>query len=356
MTVYIGVDFHSSQQTLSYLTTEDGEIHRCRLEHFSDNPCHENIRQFYSQFQGQVIVGIESGGYSQWFEDMLGELGHEVWVGDAAHIRRLAVRKQKNDRLDANHILDLMVTGRFPKLVRRSRASCEVLRQINHRRKIVKMRTMAKNSLQAIAIGNGLTLKAKLHTKRGRERLKTLKLSPTTACQAASLIHLIDHLTVEVGRLETWLSEQAADDRRVLLLQTQYGIGLLTSLTLVHTLEPVERFANARKVTAFAGMDPVEDRSNDRGRIGEISKQGSGLLRLMLCEAAQIAIKRDQGLRTFFNRVAKRRNTQKALVAVARKLLVQSFIMLRDQIDAQEFHRRGVEARSSRKAHRPSNA
>lgn len=356
MTVYIGVDFHASQQTLSYLTTENGEIHRCRLDHFRDDPRHENVRRFYSQFEGKLIVGFETGGYSQWFEDMLGELGPEVWVGDAAHIRRLAIRKQKNDRLDADHILDLMVSGRFPKLVRRSKGSCEVLRQINHRHKIVKMRTMAKNSLQSIAINGGLTLRTTLHTKRGRERLMTLDLTPITRCQASSLITLIDHLTVEVSRLETWLKEQAADDQQVQLLQTQYGIGLLTSLALVHTLEPVERFANARKVTAYAGMDPVEHSSGERKQVGPISKAGSKTLRFLLCEAAQIAIKRDERLQTFFHRVMKRRNTQKALVAVARKLLVQSFIMLRDQIDAQEFHRRGVEARSSRKARRPSSA
>jgi transposase len=344
MTVYIGVDFHVSQQTLSYLTTENGPIHRCRLEHLRDDPRHENVRRFYSQFQGEVIVGFETGGYSQWFEDMLGELGHEVWVGDALHIRRLAVRKQKNDRLDADHILGLMVSGRFPRLVRRSKSSCEVLRQINHRHKIVKMRTMAKNSLQAIAVGGGLMLKTRLHTKRGREKLMRLNLTPITESQASSLITLIDHLTVEVTRLETWLNEQAADDQRIELLRTQHGIGLLTSLALVHTLEPVERFANARKVTAFAGMDPVEHSSGEHKHIGPISKAGSKTLRFLLCEAAQVAIKRDQRLRTFFHRVMKRRNTQKALVAVARKLLVQSFIMLRDQIDAQEFHRRGVEA------------
>ena len=356
MPVYIGADFHASQQTLSYLTTEDGEIHRCRLEHEAEDPRHENVRRFYSQFESKVIVGLETGGHSQWFENMLEDLGHEVWVGDATRIRRLAVRKQKNDKLDANHILDLMVSGRFPTLIRRCQASCEVLRQIGHRHKIVKMRTMAKNSLQAIAINAGLTLRHKLHSERGRAKLEALNLSPVVACQAAELIKLIDNLTTEAERVETWLREQADGDRRVELLRTQYGVGLLTSLALIHTLEPVGRFPNARKVTAYAGMDPVEDRSNERGRIGPISKAGSKMLRFLLCEAAQVAIKEDAGLRHHFNRVMKRRNTQKAIVAVARKLLVRSFIMLRDQIDVNEFHRRGLEARSSRKNAKPPSA
>jgi len=354
MPVYIGVDFHARQQTISYLTTEDGEIQRLRLEHSQEDLRQEGVRRFYAQFTGEVIVGFEAGGYSQWFEAMLERLGHEVWIGDAHEIRLLTKRKQKNDKRDANHILELMVSGRFPRLVRRTAESREVLRQMGYRHKLVKMRTMAKNSLQAIALGAGLSLRSRLHSKRGRATLKELNLTAATACQSDKLIELIDYLTTEIERVETWLIERAKSDERVKLLQTHPGIGLLTSLALVHTLHPVERFSNSRKVTAYVGMDPVEDSSADRKRIGSISKAGSRMVRFLLAEAAQVAIRTDRDLRQLFNRVSKRRNTPKAIVAISRKLLVRSFIMLRDRIDAEEFLRRGVEARSSRIAHRPT--
>jgi len=353
MRVYIGVDFHARQQTLSYLTTEDGEIHRLRIEHNTEDVGHDNVRAFYTGFAGEVIVGLEAGGYSQWFEDLMEELGHQLWVGDAAEIRRLAPRKQKNDKRDADLILDLMISGRFPRLIRRSAHSRQVLSQIGYRHKLVKMRTMAKNSLHAISVGAGMSSRLQLHSERGRARLERLKLMPATARQVTELIELVDHLSEKVKRVEQWLRQEAAKDRRALLLQTQPGIGLLTSLALVHTLEPVDRFASARKVTAYVGMDPVEDSSGDRRRIGSISKAGSRQLRFLLGEAAQVAIRYDQDLRGFFQRLVKRRNKAKAIVAVSRKLLVRSFIMLRDQIDADEFLRRGVEARSSRSAHRP---
>jgi len=134
----------------------------------------------------------------------------------------------------------------------------------------------------------------------------------------------------------------------VLLLQTHPGVGLLTSLVLVHTLWPVERFRNGRKVTAYLGMDPVEDSSADRRRIGSISKQGSRLARFLVVEAASTAAKCDKGLKSFYQRLTNRQGKPKAKVAVGRKLLVRCFIMLRDQIDYDEFLRRGVEVRSSR--------
>ena len=98
MTVYIGVDFHARQQTISYLTTKDGEVHQLVLEH--EKPA--AVRAFYEQFAGQpVVVGFESSGYAAWFEELLEELGCEIWIGHATAIRTFARRRQKNDRRDA---------------------------------------------------------------------------------------------------------------------------------------------------------------------------------------------------------------------------------------------------------------
>ena len=88
MRVYIGVDFHARKQTISYLTTEDGEIRRLELDHEKDD-----IRAFYAQFHSQaVVVGFESSGYAAWFEELLEELGCETWIGHAAAIRKYARR------------------------------------------------------------------------------------------------------------------------------------------------------------------------------------------------------------------------------------------------------------------------
>ena len=103
MTVYIGVDFHARQQTISYLTTEDGEIQRLQLDHAQP----AEVRRFYQQFAGQrVVVGFESSGRAAWFEELLEELGCEIWIGHATAIRLFARRRQKNDRRDADLILE----------------------------------------------------------------------------------------------------------------------------------------------------------------------------------------------------------------------------------------------------------
>ncbi len=79
---------------------------------------HENgeARKFYAGLGEKARVGIEATGCTQWFERLLAELGHELWVGHPGEIRARAIRRQKTDTRDAEHILDLLLTQRFPRL------------------------------------------------------------------------------------------------------------------------------------------------------------------------------------------------------------------------------------------------
>ena len=345
MPVYCGVDFHARQQTICYCDTADGEIHCRELHHQKDD-----LRAFYSQFSGEVIVGLEASGYTTWFEELLESLGHQVWLGDATEIRRLARRRQKNDRRDAGLILDLLLKREFPRLHRLSAESREVLRLLRYRHRLVQMRTMIKNSLHALAFSAGSTTRSWLFGPTGRERLMSLPMSKALSDQRDGWLSLLTELNERIGQLDRQLKQQAQGDERVERVQTHPGVGLLTSLALVHSLEPVSRFEGSRKVAAYAGLEPVEHSSADKQRFLSISKSGSRLLRYLLVEAAHTAVKRDDELKRFYQRVAHRRGKPKAKVAAARKLLIRSYILLRDGIDYAEFLRRGVEARLARLA------
>lgn len=338
MPTYCGVDFHSRQQLVVWCDTSDGEIHIIKLDHSEI----EKVRAFYASLHGPVIVGLEATGYSQWFEDLLFELKHEVWIGDAAEIRKRARSRQKTDRRDAETILDLLLKNEFPRIYRPDAASRAILQKLRHRHRLVQLRTKAINHLHAIAIGAGLSIKSKLMTKAGRRQLKALLLSDTHQQQRGEWLTLIDHLTPIIQSIDKELIPIAEQEPRVARLMANPGIGLLTALAIVHTLGPIDRFSNARKITAYIGLDPVENSSGDRKRIGSISKRGSRLVRFLLVEAAQTAARRDPDLKRFYHRVMQRRDKPRAKVAVARQLLVRAYILLRDEIDYAEFRRRAV--------------
>jgi len=343
MTLYIGVDFHSHQQTLAWCDTQTGETRTMEL---INDP--QTVREFYSSLPGPATVGIEASARATWFEELLFETGHKLFVGNPVLIRKRATSRHKNDRRDAELILDLLVRGDFPRIHRYSAASREVLQQLRYRQKLVKMRTMVVNSLVFMGSSRGVSLRTKLKHRRGVERLQQLAWPAPLAQQRDELCQLLLELKTKIDAVERWLEAKATADVRVQRLRTHYGIGPLTGLCLVSTLENVGRFANPRKVTAYVGFDPVEDSSAERQRIGSISKQGSRLLRFFLVEAGQVAIRKDPDLARVYKRVWLRRGHAKAKVAVGRRLLVRAFIMLRDEIDYAEFLRRGVAARSSR--------
>jgi transposase len=350
MTIYCGVDLHTRQQLVKWCDSCDGEIKEERLSHDSLDA----VRNFYAQFDAGVIVGVEACGYSEWFETMLHDLGHEVWVGDATKIRYRARSRQKTDRRDAELLLDLLLKDEFPRINRLPFESLEVLRRLRYRHRLVQMRTRMRNSLQSIAHGCGVTLGPKLRSRRGRECLSALPLSPVLSRQRAGWLEMIAELDRRIALVEEELEQAAAGDERVGRLRTHPGVGLLTGLALVHTLCPVSRFADSRKVTAYVGLEPREFSSGERKRMGHISKAGPRVLRFLLVEAGIKATHQDADLRRLYYRVMHRREQARAKVAVARHLLVHAYVMLRDEIDYEVFKARGAERRSAaRTVHRP---
>ena len=154
-----------------------------------------------------------------------------------------------------------------------------------------------------------------------------------------SRFSLFEELSTEIKKFEDKLEEEANNDGRAKLLLTHSGIGKLTAMAIVHTLGDVRRFRKSEQVVAFVGLDPLEKSSGEKKRIGKISKHGSRTLRFLLGQAAQVS--RDKRLKQFYSQVSRRRGKPKAKVAAARKLLVNCYVMLRDNIDYQEFTRRG---------------
>jgi len=338
----IGCDFHTRQQQIEMLDEESGEIVRFRLEHANGE-----ARRFYEQLEGPVIVGIEATGYTRWFEQMLAELGHELWVGDAAKIRASVVRKQKNDERDAGHLRTLISEGRFPRIWMPTAAERDLRQLVLHRVKLVQMRTKVMNQLHALAMGEGLCRKKKLWSKVGRVELETLALGPWAARRRKELLELLDHLERPIAELQQAAIEQAAAHPRTARLMTHPGVGPLTALSFALTIGEVGRFARSRQVSSYLGLDPKLNCSASRMRIGSISKQGSSTTRWLLVEAGQTAARKDVELRRLYQRLKFRRGSQVAKVAVARRLAVRLYWMLREQADYGELLAQLVRMRGS---------
>jgi transposase len=322
----IGCDFHPSYQQVAMVDSETGELWEGRLEHEGGQ-----ARRFYAGLAGPVRVGMEAVGNSQWFERMLAEQKHELWIGDAAQIRRLVVRQQKTDRRDARHILDLLLDGRFPRLWVPSTEMRDVRQLLRHRQKLVELRAQVKNQLQHLALNQGVRRKRRLWSAEGRRLLEQLPLEGWTARRRSELLALLDRLNEQVGELDQAVRTEAERRAEVRLLMSHPGVGPVVGLAYVLTIGPAERFPRGKQVASYLGLIPREKSSGGRQRLGSISKQGNTMMRTLLVEAAQNAVRGDEQLRRDYRRLAERKHTALAKVMVARKLAVRLYWMLREK-------------------------
>ncbi len=324
--ILIGCDFHPSWQQVCWLDTETGETEEKKLVHAPGE-----AERFYRQFSAPALVGMESTGNCQWFVEMLAEVGHEVWIGDAAKIRACEVRQQKHDRRDAQLLLRLLVEGRFPRIWTPSSPERDLRQLLLHRHKLVRLRAQVKNELQHLALNQGLQKKRRLWSEAGQKRLRELPLKPWASRRREDLLNLRAMLDLQIEPLDQAVAEAAAKDERARLLLSQPGVGPVTALAFVLTLGDVSRFPRGKQVASYLGLIPREYSSGGQQRLGPISKQGNRLLRMLLVEAAQVAVRWDPKLRNQYLHRCHTKPKGVAKVAAARKLAIRLYWMLRTQ-------------------------
>jgi len=156
-----------------------------------------------------VTVGIESTGYAVWFHALMQRLGHTLLVGDAAKMRAMVVRKTKTDRRDALHVLDLLRHDRFPTIWVPDPVTRDLRALLTHRMRLVRIRTMVKNGLQAIALNRRLALGSTLWSQRGRAQLVALALPSHTAQRREDSLDLLAWLEAHIAGLDARIAAAA---------------------------------------------------------------------------------------------------------------------------------------------------
>src|SRR5258706_6131462 len=273
---------------------------------------------------------MEATGYSRWFERLLSELSVEVWIGDAAKIKTKRVRKQKTDRQDAQLLLKLLLEDAFPRVWIPSPENRDLRQLLWHRHRLVQMRTRIMNQLQALAMNEGKRWKKKLWSEQGRAQLEKLPLAAWASRRRQDLLELLDRMNPTIEELTAAVEQEAKKWPEVLRLMTHPGVGPLTALAFVLIIGTPERFRCGKQVGSYIGLIPSEDSSAGHQRLGHISKQGNTLLRYLLGEAAQAAVRCDSDWRRRYVHLAMRREKNIAKVAIARKLAVRLYWMWRN--------------------------
>jgi transposase len=284
-------------------------------------------RRFVSE--QPMRIAIEAGTHSPWASRLLEECGHEVLVANARKLRLIYANKRKTDEIDAENLARL---ARFdPKLLyplkHRGEESQAHMALIRSREALVGTRTQLVNHVRGTVKSFGHRLPkcpARSFHKNAPEHIPEA-LQPALGPILEQIGSLTERIRDYERRLETIAKDRYPETE---LLRQVEGIGPLTALTFVLTVEDPYRFEKSRSVGAYLGLVPSTDRSGDRDPQKRISKEGDEMLRRLLVSSAHYILGpfgSDSDLRRHGEKIASRgaKNAKKrAAVAVARKLSV----------------------------------
>lgn len=324
-TRWVGIDLHRRRSFVTAID-EQGEVSlRRRIV---------NDRETFLELLGDpegTHVALEATYGWEWLGDLLEDAGFELHLAHPLRTRAIAAARVKTDAVDATTLAQLLRAGLLPEAYIAPRELRDVRELLRHRVTLVAMRSAIKNRVHAILARHGVIHQhADLFGKAGRQFLTTVELRPASRQRLDSLLALLEDFDREIDVAGKDIDRQAKADDRVKLLCQIHGIGRYTAMLIIAEIGDVRRFPTARRLCAWAGLTPTVRSSDGKARLGNISRQGSSILRWAVVEAATHVPTRGRPLRDQFERIAKRRGRKVARVAVARQILTLCYYGLRD--------------------------
>jgi transposase len=300
----------------------------------------EALRKLFARQRPAVVV-IEACLLAGWVHDLCHELGLPCHVANtASEAWKFKHAKRKTDKDDARRLAQLFALGQLPTVTVPPPATRQWRALIASRQVLVGRRVAVQNRLRAILVGQGLPAPrgAKAWTELGLQGIGQLA-KPLAECSPDELWRgLLDLALTELRQVrqladqaEARLDQLARQSADVQLLETAPGVGPRTAEAIVAHLHEPGRFDSGKQVSAYVGLVPRQYQSGELDRRGRITRRGPALLRKLLVECAWVMLRYNSWARGVYQRLSRGKARKKqAIVALARKLLVRCWAMLRD--------------------------
>jgi len=290
-----------------------------------------------------AVVVIEACSLAGWVSDLCAELGVPCKVANtAAEAWKYKHAKRKTDRDDALRLAQLEALGQIPEVIVPGKRVREWRALIAHRQALVTQRVAAQNRIRAILVGQGLPAPrgAKAWAAAGLAGIAQFA-QPLADCAPDELWRGLLELALRAYRqaealvvaAEAKLDEIGTADARVRLLDTVPGLGPRTAEAVVAHLDDPKRFKSGKQVAAYGGLVPRQYQSGEDDRRGRITKRGPAVLRKLLVQCAWAMLRYNRWARAVFERLSRgKARCKQAVVALARRVLVRCWAMLRDGV------------------------
>jgi len=323
---YVGIDVGKQKCAVAMMDAE-GRV----SDEFCFRNDNEGIGSLISRLSLDDMVVMESTG-SVWVNlyDRLERFHVKVVLANPMKTKAIASARIKSDTIDARILAHLLRADLIPSCYVPPYEIREMRYLLRHRASIVKIRTMVKNKIHSMLDRSGIIASgfSDLFGKRGMEWLKSVKLSALDRLMLDNHLEHLESLRRQVEAVDREIASRASKDEYVRLLLSMTGVDVYSALLIRSEIGDVSRFSSYKKLISWAGLAPSLHQSGRVEYHGSITKQGSRMLRWIMVEAARTAVNSDSRLGEFYERVKVRRGSQKAIVAVACKMLKIVWTML----------------------------
>lgn len=322
---FVGIDLHRRRSVIVRQSESGEQLSAVRIV---NDPVALGLQLEDAGTDPEVVLEATYGWY--WAVDVLQAAGAHVHLAHPLGVKGFRYRRVKNDVRDAGDLADLLRMGRLPEAWIAPPATRELRELVRYRAKLVAIRSGLKAQVHAVLAKAGVLIAVSdLFGAAGRQRLAKVALCPAYAQRVRSLLELIDILDGHEARFAALIAEQLGADRGYQTIQQIAGVGPVLAAVFVAEISDVHRFTDAAHLCSWAGLTPRHRESDTVVHRGNITKQGSKLVRWAAVEAIQrqpdtTKITLDR------KRIEARRGRNIAKVAAARKLLTLVYYGLRD--------------------------
>lgn len=333
---YCGIDL-AGVSSYVYLTNKRGE----KLHSGFVVTAKEDLAKLLKPYMRFGLkVAIEAGNQTAWVYEWLVKLGAKVTVVNPTKVKLIAESRRKTDKVDAKVLCELLRLDGLPNPVHMPGPETRALRGVlAGRRQLVSMRTKCCNVVRGMLRQEGIPLPpGALSSECTWVQLLGRKYEQAHLFLIVAAFFLVfEALRQAISKLDKELAKREAADPRVARLKTIPKVGRIASLTFLAAVDDVGRFSSARKLVSYAGLAPTVRSSGEQTQYGPITREGRRELRSVWLQIAHLVAndtkRATQPLRTWYNRIARKRNAKTALVALTRRLLVIAYHMLSDGTD-----------------------
>jgi len=324
--MYLGIDIHKRYAQVAVMNEPGELVEEVRVEN-------ANLDDLAQRYAGAKAAIEATSNYYHIYDTLSEQL--DVTVAHPKKLNLIADTDKKTDRVDAKELARMVRLNSVPESYVPTDEIREARALVRGRQKLVENRTEYANKIHGLLSDHGITQKVKPLSVKGREFLRELSLPTPWDTLLESYIEMIETLTDEIAQLDEAIEERAGSLKETQLLMSIPGVSYYSALMIYAELGEIDRFDRDKEAVSYVGLNPVIRESSDSRFEGGISKRGSGRVRWILVQCAQTAVHtcNDEYLSRFYDRLAGKKGSQKAIVATARKLLVSIYHMLdRDEV------------------------